>query len=185
MEYLFAQRRIRGNGDILDPDLAALSGGQGPQYSALGSATVSQTLYSPRGTANISIQRDLLRAQEQNLRASELDVALDAAIAYFNALISKSDLQIQKQNLDVTKRNLVIAQQNNEAGQAGRGDVLRLESAAARDMQALVEAVNALERAFYAINELLNRPINREIDVSDVWSKWHWWKGRRTGSFRS
>ena len=32
-------------------------------------------------------------------------------------------------------------------------------------MQALIEAVNQLEQAFYAINESLNHPVDREIDV--------------------
>lgn len=162
--------QLIGSGSAIDPDLAELSGGQNPQYSALGTLEVSQVLFSPAANANIGIQQSLREAQREDLRAAELDLILDAANAYFNALILKANLQIQKQNLDVTNRNLVIAQQNNEAGQSGRGDVLRLQSAAARDMQSLIEAINELQRAHYAINQLLNRPINREIDVADDWA---------------
>ena len=133
----------------------------------MGSLVLSQVIFSPGANAAVNIQGNLVRAQEETLRASEQDLVLDAANAYFNALILKANLQIQNENLDVTRRNLAIAEANFEAGQAGRGDVLRLTSEFSRDMQGLIEAINQLEQAFYAINQLLNNPINREIDVLD------------------
>jgi len=155
------------SGTALDPDLAELSGGTNPQYSALGSLVLNQTVFAPGANANITIQGHVLDAERENLRAAELDLVVDAANAFFTALILKANLQIQQQNLDVTNRNLAIAQQNFEIGQSGRGDVLRLQSASARDMQAFVEAISQLEQAFYALNQLLNNPIDREIDVVD------------------
>ena len=153
------------SGTALDPDLAELSGGANPQYSALGSLVLNQTVFAPGANANITIQRNLLDAERENLRAAELDLVVNAANAFFTALILKANLQIQQQNLDVTNRNLEIAERNFEIGQSGRGDVLRLQSASARDMQAFVEAISQLEQAFYALNQLLNNPIDREIDV--------------------
>ncbi len=156
-----------GTGSALDPDLAELSGGQNPQYSASGSVQVSQVVFSPGANANIGISRSLLEAGQANLRAAELDLTLDVANAYFTALVLKANLQIQAQNLEVTQRNLTTAVQNFEAGQSGRGDVLRLQSEASNDQQAVIEAINQLEQAFYAINQLVDNPINREIDIVD------------------
>ncbi|MEM7416667.1 MAG: TolC family protein [Gemmatimonadota bacterium] len=153
---------------VLDTDLAAASQGQNPQYSTDGTLSVTQAVFSPDANAGIAIQRELAGAQSENLRAVEWDVVLDAAGAYFRSLILKANLEIQARNTDATKSNLRIARQSFAAGQTGRGDVLRLESEAARDMQALVDAVNALEQSFHAINELVNRPVDREIDVADI-----------------
>lgn len=153
---------------VLDSDLAAASQGQNPQYSTDGTLSVTQAVFSPDANAGIAIQRELAGAQRENLRAIEWDVVLDAASVYFTSLILKANLEIQARNTDATKNNLRIARQSFAAGQTGRGDVLRLESEAARDMQSLVDAVNALEQSFHAINELVNQPVDREIDVADI-----------------
>ena len=152
----------------LDQDLAAASGGRNPQYSTQGTVSLSQVAFSPDLNAGMSIRRSLLDAQREGLRASEWDVVLDAASAYFTALILKANVEIQARNLDATKQNLRIAVQSFDAGQTGRGDVLRLESKAAQDMQALVDAVTALDQGHHAINQLVNQPVGREIDVLDI-----------------
>ena len=153
---------------VLDRDLAAVSGGRNPQYATQGTVSLGQVAFSPDLNAGMSIRRSLLDAQREGLRASEWDVVLDAASAYFTVLILKANVEIQAQNLDATKQNLRIAVQNFDAGQTGRGDVLRLESKAAQDMQALVDAVTELDQGFHAINQLVNQPVGREIDVLDV-----------------
>ncbi|MFK7845662.1 MAG: TolC family protein [Rhodothermales bacterium] len=156
------------SGTYLDSETAELSNGSNPEYSTAGNATLSQTIFSEGANANISIQKSLLKATQEDFNATELDLILNATNAYFNTLILKSNLQIRSQNLDLTKRNLKIAEQNFEAGQTGRTDVLRFQSEMASNMQALVEAVNQLEQGFYAINQLVNNPIDREIDVEDA-----------------
>ncbi len=155
-------------GTYIDPELAELSGGQNPEYSTSGNVTLNQTLFSEAANANIGIQKSLLKAEQSNYNADELDLILNAANAYFNTLILKANAQIRAQNLDVTKRNLKIAEQNFEAGQAGQSDVLRFRSEMAQNMQSMVEAVNQLEQGFHAINQLLNNPIDFEIDVLDA-----------------
>jgi outer membrane protein len=125
-------------------------------------------VYSPVANARISIQKDLLEAQRQFYNANELDAVFSASNAYFNALIIKANLSIQNQNLNLTRKNLEIATQNFEAGQTGKSDVLRFTSEKAQNKQALVEAVNQLEQAFYSLNQLLNNPIGMEIDVDEA-----------------
>ncbi len=154
--------------NVLDPDLAAASQGQNPQYSTQGTLSLSQAIFSPDANTGIAVQRELVGAQRESLRAHEWDVVLDAAGVYFTALILKANLEIQARNLEATKRNLRIAEQNFSAGQAGRVDVLRLESQAARDMQSVIQAFNAREQGFHAVNALVNQPIDREIDVIDI-----------------
>lgn len=152
----------------LDPKIAEISNGQNPEYSTDGNITISQTIFAPGATANVKIQEDLQRAQQETYNASQLDAIFDGANAYFNALLLKANLQISSRNLDLTKRNLQLARQNYESGQSGKSDLLQFRSQMAQNTQTLVEAVNQLEQAFFSLNQLLNQPVNRKIDVQDA-----------------
>ena len=155
-------------GSYLDPRVAEISGGQNPEYKTSGNITLNQTLFSEAANANITIQKNLEKAQQETYNAAELDAILNASTAYFNTLILKTNVKIQAQNLEVTKKNLQIAEQNYEAGQASKTDVLRFKSEQAQNTQVLVEAGNQLEQAFFSLNQLLNNDINYEIDVEDA-----------------
>lgn len=157
-----------GTGTYIDPDLAEISNGQNPEFSTAGNITLNQTLFSEAANANITIQRNLQKAQEESFNAAELDLIFEASNTYFNTLILKANTQIQVQNQQLTKRNLQIAEQNFEAGQAGKSDVLRFRSEMAQNTQAMVEAINQLEQGFVFLNQVLNNPTDLEIDVEDV-----------------
>lgn len=157
-----------GTATYIDPDLAAISNGQNPEFSTAGNLTLNQTIFSEAANANISIQKKLQKAQEEDLNSAQLDLIFDAANAYFNVLILKANTQIQVRNVDLTKRNLVISEQNFEAGQSGKSDMLRFRSELAQNTQAMVEAINQLEQGFLILNQVLNNPTNYEIDVADV-----------------
>ena len=157
-----------GAATYIDPDVAEISMGQNPEFSTSGNITLNQTLFSEAANANISIQKNLQKAQEENFNATELDLIFDVSNAYFNALILKVNTQIQSRNVELTKRNLEVAQQNFQAGQAGKSDMLRFRSELAQNTQTMVEAVNQLEQSFLFLNQLLNNPVDMEIDVEDV-----------------
>ena len=159
---------VSATGVYIDPDLAEISNGQNPEYSTSGNATLTQTIFSDAANANIGIQKTLQKAQRENYNTDALDITFNAASAYFSALIVKTNLQIRVQNLDLTKSNLQTANQNFEAGQSGKSDVLRFRSEMAQNTQAMIEAANQLEQAFFALNQLLNNPINYEIDVDEA-----------------
>lgn len=153
---------------VLDEALAAASQGSSPQYTTEGSLSVGQLFYSPAAVAGLSILGSQLEGQRESLRASEWDLIREAADAYFSALILKANAEIQLRNLDATNRNLRVAEENYAAGQAGLADVLRLRSQAAREKQSLVAAVTRVRQGFHRINQLVDQPIARDIDVTDV-----------------
>ncbi len=156
------------NATYVDPDAAANSFGQNPEFSTGGNITAQQTVFAPAVNANIDIQNLILKAQEATFDASELDIIFDVANAYFNTLILKANAQIQIRNLDLTKRNLQIAEQNYDAGQTGKSDVLRFRSEMAQNTQNMVQAINQLEQGLIALNQVLNNPLDTEIDVIDA-----------------
>ncbi|WP_299556400.1 TolC family protein [Seonamhaeicola sp.] len=155
-------------GTYIDPDIAEFGQGQNPEFSTDGNITLQQTIFSEAANANIAIQKALLKAQEANFNASQLDAIFDISNAYFNALILKANVQIQMRNLNLTKRNLQIAEQNYEAGESGKSDMLRFQSEMAQNTQAMIEAINGLEQSFLVINQLLNNPLDTEIDIEDT-----------------
>ncbi len=159
---------VSATGSYVDPVLAELSGGQNPEYSTFGNVNLSQTLYSEAANANISIQKYRLKAGREELNADEMDLVLNVSNAYFNVLILKSNARIRKQNLELTKRNLAIAEEHFEAGQSGRVDILRFRSELAQNTQAQVDAIDGLQRGFFALNQLLNNPIDKNINVADA-----------------
>lgn len=157
-----------GNSTYVDPELAAISNGQSPEFSTAGNITLTQTIFSERANANISIQKSLQKAQEENFNTEQLDLIFDVANAYFNTLILKANTQIQSTNLELTKRNLDIAQQNFEAGQSGKSDMLRFQSQLAQNTQSMVEAINTLQQSFLSLNQILNNPADFDIDVEEA-----------------
>ena len=157
-----------GTATYVDPDLAEISNGQNPEFSTAGAVTLNQTVFSEAANANIAIQKNLQKAEQENFNAAQLDLIFDAANAYFNVLILKANTQIQVRNVDLTKRNLEISEQNFEAGQSGKSDMLRFRSEMAQNTQTMVEAINQLEQGFLFLNQVLNNPSNLEIDVVDV-----------------
>ncbi|WP_111683680.1 TolC family protein [Winogradskyella tangerina] len=156
------------NGTYTDPNLAEISNGQNPEFQTAGNITLQQTVFSEAANANISIQKSLQKAQQENFNTDQLDLIFDATNVYFNVLILKTNAQVQLRNLNLTKRNLEIATQNFEAGQSGKSDMLRFRSQMAQNTQSLVQAVNQLEQSFIALNQLLNNPVNTEIDIEDA-----------------
>ncbi|WP_172435911.1 TolC family protein [Sediminicola luteus] len=152
-------------GKNVDKDIALITN---PEWSTAGSISLDQTLFSAAANANINVQKQLLLAQEQNYQAEALDMIFEGAQAYFNVLVNKVNVKIQSQNLELTKKNLRVAEQNFEAGQSGKPDMLRFKSQMAQNTQTLVEAINQLDLSYLQLNQLLNNPLDHEIEVADA-----------------
>ncbi len=156
------------SGTYIDPKLAEISNGQNPEFSTAGNITLQQTVFSPAASANITIQENLKKAQEESYNIDELNTIFNTSNVYFNTLILKANAQIQIRNLDLTKKNLQIAKENFEAGQSGKSDVLRFRSELAQNTQAMVQSINQLEQGFISLNQLLNNPVEMRINVEDA-----------------
>ena len=151
-----------------DPDLAENSMGLYTEFNTSGNIALNQTIFSEQANANINIQKKQLKAVEESFNATQLDAIYNAAYSYFYTLILKANANIQLKNLDLTKKNLQLAEQNFKAGQSGKSDLLRFKSEMAQDTQLLVEAYNALKEGYYRLNQLVNNPVNLEIDIEDA-----------------
>lgn len=159
---------VGATGAYVDPELAATAAGQSPEWSANTNVDLTQTVFSNEAGANITIQKALQKAQQENYNSEALNTVFTATSIYFQTLILKTNVSIRSQNLDLTKYNLKIANENFEAGQAGKSDVLRFRSEMAQNTQDLIESRNQLNQSFFELNRVLNNPVDTEIDVEEA-----------------
>ncbi|WP_459209560.1 TolC family protein [Aquimarina rhabdastrellae] len=166
-EYLPSVTATAG-GRYTDPELAEVSNGQQPEFQTTGSVSLEQTIFAEGVNANISVQKSLLKARQEDFNAQQLNTIFDVANAYFNTLILKSNAKIQLRNLNLTKKNLLLAEQNFETGESSKSDVLRFRSQKAQNTQSMIEAANQLNQSLISLNQLMNNPVNTEIVIEDV-----------------
>ncbi len=160
--------RANAQGVYLDPKIAELSQGSNAEWTTNGNITLQQVLFSPEASANIKIQKNLAKAQQEKFNTEQLDAIFNSANSYFNVLILKANVKIQANNLELTKRNLQIAEENYKAGQTGKTDLLRLRSQKAQNTQTLVEAINQLQKSYGYINQLTNKLPDYKIDIKEA-----------------
>ena len=156
------------NALYVDPRLAENSQGFYTEFSTTGNITLQQTLFSNKANASIGVQKKQLKAAVETFNSNQLNTVYNASANYFNTLILKSNAEIRLKNLDLTKKNLQLAEQNYKAGQSGKSDMLRFKSEMAQNTQFLVEAYNALKQGYYNLNQLVNNPVDLEIDIEDT-----------------
>ena len=159
---------LGATGAYVDPELAVASAGSSPELLANANLNLTQTVFSNEAGANITIQNALQKAQQENYNSEALNTVFNASSIYFQTLILKTNVSIRSQNLDLTKYNLKIARENYEAGQAGKSDVLRFRSEMAQNMQDLIISRNQLAQSFFELNQVLNNPVDMEIDVEEA-----------------
>ena len=64
----------------VDPELAALTNGQSPEYQADGSLALTQLLYSPDANQAIGVQSDLLEADRRELEDAQPEIRVDTML---------------------------------------------------------------------------------------------------------
>ena len=165
---LLPQVEVSALGRIIDEDRAEASFGSQAEQSVTGTASLSQVLYADPAWANLSIQKHLQTAREQEREAVRLDLTLEAATTYLNVLRAKAVERIEKENLNLTRSNLELAQVRQSIGISGPAEVFRWESAIANSRQVVLRTVSRRQQAERALNRLLNRPLNELFTTQDV-----------------
>jgi outer membrane protein len=165
---LLPQLDASATGTLIKQETAEASFGQQAERQLDGALTFSQLLYSEPAHANLSIQKHLQTAREDDRRGVELDIALDAATAYLNVLRAKALSRIQRGNLKLTISNLELARLRESVGASGRSDVYRWESEAATSRKNGINADAQTEVARIEMNRLLNRPLEEPFATEET-----------------
>ena len=132
------------------------------------SGSASQVIFAEPVLANVAIQKMLKESEEKQLLQTQLDVVIDVTNAYMNILFAKSNLNIQQQNVERNKENYNISKAKEAIGYTGASDINRWEAELANANIELNNAFAGLRQAKFQLNQLLNRPINEPVDISEA-----------------
>ena len=165
---LLPQIDVSALGRVIDEDRAAASFGSQAEQTVTGTASLSQVLYADPAWANLSIQKNLQVAREQERETVRLDITLEAATTYLNVLRAKAVERIEKENLNLTRSNLELAKVRQSIGISGPAEVYRWESAIANSRQVVWQAISRRQQAERSLNRLLNRPLDELFLTEDV-----------------
>ena len=155
-------------GRIIDEDRAEASFGSQAEQTVTGTASLSQVIYADPAWANLSIQKHLQTAREEEREAVRLDIALESATNYLDVLRAKAVERIEKENLNLTRSNLELARVRQSVGISGPAEVYRWEAAIANSRQVVLQAISRRQQAERALNRLLNRPLDEIFTTEDV-----------------
>ncbi len=132
------------------------------------SGSASQVIFAEPVLANVAIQKMLKESEEKQLLQTQLDVVIDVTNAYMNILFAKSNLNIQQQNVERNKDNYNISKAKEAIGYTGASDINRWEAELANANIELNNAFAGLRQAKFQLNQLLNRPINEPVDITEA-----------------
>ncbi len=148
------------------------------QRSTDASFNLSQLIYSDSVSANLSIQRNIQKAREENLRELRLDIIQAATTSYYSVLAARSQLSVQENNLHVSRTNLDLAKDRVHLGSSTLADVYRWQAEVARARILVLDARAVVDQSWDTLSRLLHRPQGQRIALSPasfddpfVWSR--------------
>ena len=159
---------IQSNGVLVDENSSKNSFGSQGRINWTAQASATQLILSEPALANITIQKLLYESQIKSKEQTELDVINNVTRSYLQILQAREIVRLRNQNIVVTRKNYDIAKTKQQIGYSGTTDVFRWESELALDNVDLNSAQANFNQAKFALNQLLNRPINEEFEIADV-----------------
>ena len=165
---LLPQAEFRMGYTRVDRDRARESFGLLPESQEDVGARVEQLIWDESTWANLTVEKHLQRARDENRRARTLDIVLDTSVAYLDVLRAETLLRTERENLVVSRSNLDLARVRVAVGYSGRQEKLRWLSRIARDKQAVIDAYVRVQVARQRLNQLMNRPIEENFSAQDA-----------------
>lgn len=165
---LLPQIEVSALGAIIDKKLAESSFGTQAERTLTANATLQQILFSEEAWANVSIQKNLQKAQEYDEESFKLDVIQSAATAYLNVLVAKSLERIERENLAQTRENLELAQVREALGMSGTAEVLRWQGRLSSNRSSVISSNATRNQAELQLNRILNRALEESFLTEEV-----------------
>jgi outer membrane protein TolC/ABC-type uncharacterized transport system substrate-binding protein len=151
----------------VEEEVAEAAMGAQPQYSAKATATVSQVLFSEQTNMNVSVQKHIYAAQQDQFEQLKLDVTMDVVEAYYNVLRAQTFERIRRENVKRSRRYLELARIRVSVGSANQSEVYRWESQIASNLKDLISANSQRNLAEMQLNRLLNMPQESSFQLKE------------------
>ena len=140
-----------------------------PEKIVNGSIGLNQVLFSEPLMANLAVQKYGLNAANEAFRETVLDTILSVGQQFLGILQAQANERVSRNNLKLVRKNYEVAEYRRRVGYAGGADVFRLESELATATSNLLSTQNLLWQAKIDLNESLQRPLDEEFSVTEVY----------------
>lgn len=102
-----------------------------------------------------------------NLRLQIENITANTIINYCNIIQNKQNAKVLVENLNISQERVRIAKDRYELGAMSKNDYLRAQIDAKRDSANLIQQLQQVKMSKIALNQILNKPIQTEFEVSD------------------
>ncbi len=137
----------------------------GSDNAYIGTAQISQTLFSRKLGAAMDIAESYHEYSEQAYKGAREDITLQVKKAFYAVLLAEKLVEANRQGLDVVKANFENVQSQYRHGAAAEFDLLRAEVQLANTEPLLTSAENGLLLAGNALKNLLALPLETPMKV--------------------
>jgi len=118
----------------------------------------SQQLLNQQASAQISINENFLKAQNNATDFVKLDIGLSSALNYLRILQLRTKLTIEKNNLELSKTNMRAAITRQNIGIGNSSDIYRWQTQIADEKKSVLFTHTMLQQAKHELNSLLDLP---------------------------
>ena len=122
---------------------------------------------SGRISHQIDSAKASLKASQQQLSTTVLDVRLQVAQAYINVLRAEAAVKVAENHVASLNAHVEDVSNLFEQGMVARNDLLAAQVERANARQQVVQAKNQLDLARAQFNQLLTRPLNEPVELSE------------------
>ena len=156
----------------VDQDRAVASLGSLNELAVDAYVKVSQQIWNQKLLAQISVNENFLKAQQNATDFVKLDIGLAASLNYLRILQLRTKLAIEKNNLELSKTNMRSAITKQKIGIGNSSDIYRWQTQIAGEKKSVLFTHSAIEQSKHTINELLDLPQDlplnfKRIDMSN------------------
>lgn len=128
--------------------------------------TSVMSLYSGGSISNtIKKSKVDLQLADMNYRDIKDNVQFSVITAYLSVMFAEEQLKVAREKIKITEEQLGNSGKLVAAGNLPEGDLLAIKAQLANDQLSLIQAQNAVDRAYLDLKLLLQMPADREIRV--------------------
>ncbi len=142
----------------------------GSDNAYIGTAQISQVLFSKKLGAAMNIAEAYHDYSEQGYQGAREDVTLQVKKAFYSVLLMQKLVEANRQGLDVVKANFENVRSQYRHGTAAEFDLLRAEVQLANTEPLLTSAENSLLLAANALKSLLSIPLETHMRIEGTFA---------------
>ncbi len=152
----------------IDQDRAISSLGSENELRADAYLKFSQQIFNQKALAQISVNENFLKAQNEASDFVKLDIGLAASINYLRILQLRTKLHIEKSNLELSKTNMRSAVTRRDIGIGNASDIYRWQTQISGEKKSLLYTHTLLQQSKHSLNALLDLPQDLALNFDPV-----------------